>query len=113
MNTPHKKDGLIPALPETPTIPSHIDRRTFLMRNAVIGAAAVMTSKTWTAEARAEQAAKESGKPKLGATLSPDLDVVVGKSPMNADGWLDTPVGCCRHAILNCYITLGIARPHS
>ena len=46
------------------------------MRNAVIGAAAVMTARTWTPEARAAQAAKEAGEPKLGSTLSPDLDVV-------------------------------------
>ncbi|HEY1930343.1 MAG TPA: L-serine ammonia-lyase, partial [Caulobacteraceae bacterium] len=37
---------------------------------------AVMTGTTWTPEARAAQAAKEAGQPKLGATLSPDLDVV-------------------------------------
>jgi L-serine dehydratase len=61
-----------------------VDRRTFLMRNAVIGAAAVMTGTTWTPEARAEQAAKEAAaKPaaksgaKLGSSpISPDLDVV-------------------------------------
>src|SRR5258708_28818633 len=46
------------------------------MRNAVIGAAAVMTGKAWTPEARAQQAAKEAGASKLGAMLSPDLDVV-------------------------------------
>jgi L-serine dehydratase len=46
------------------------------MRNAVIGAAAVMTARTWTPEARAAQAAKEAGAPKLGATLSPDLEIV-------------------------------------
>ena len=54
------------------------------MRNAVIGASAVMTGTTWTAEARAAQAAKEApaAKPaarsgaKLGATLSPQLDAV-------------------------------------
>jgi L-serine dehydratase len=58
-------------------LPAGIDRRTFLMRHAIIGAAAVMTSRVWTAEARAEQAAKEAGAPKLGAApLSPDLDVV-------------------------------------
>src|SRR5204862_4382476 len=44
--------------------------------NAVIGAAAVMTARTWTPEARAAQAAKEAGEPKLGSKLSPDLDVV-------------------------------------
>jgi L-serine dehydratase len=53
------------------------------MRNAVIGAAAAMTGTTWTREARAQQAAKEAGAtrkeagaPKLGATMSPDLEVV-------------------------------------
>jgi L-serine dehydratase len=56
--------------------PEDIDRRTFLMRHAVIGAAAVMTGTTWNAEARAQQAAKEAAGPKLGATLSPDLNVV-------------------------------------
>ena len=58
-------------------VPTGIDRRSFLMRNAVIGAAAVMTGKAWTPEARAAQAAKEAGGAKLGASpLSPDLDVV-------------------------------------
>jgi L-serine dehydratase len=46
------------------------------VRSAVIGAAAALTGTTWTPEARAEQAAKEAAKPKLGATMSPDLDVV-------------------------------------
>ena len=56
---------------------SPLNRRSFLMRHAVIGAAAVMTNKTWTPEARAAQAEKEAGAPKLGAApLSPDLDVV-------------------------------------
>jgi L-serine dehydratase len=41
-----------------------IDRRSFLMRNAVIGAAAVMTGRMWTPEARAAQAAKEARSPK-------------------------------------------------
>src|SRR3954468_12739226 len=53
-----------------------INRRSFLMRNAVIGAAAVMTARTWTPEARAAQAEKEAAAPKLGAVLSPELDVV-------------------------------------
>jgi L-serine dehydratase len=60
-----------------------IDRRTFLMRNACIGAAAVMTGTTWAPEARAEQATKEAMQPKkapaagpLGDSLSPDLYVV-------------------------------------
>ena len=35
-----------------------------------------MTGTTWTPEARAAQAAKEAAQPKLGTTMSPDLDVV-------------------------------------
>jgi L-serine dehydratase len=65
--------------PESPTT-SGVDRRTFLVRNAVIGAAAVMTGETWTPEARAAQAAKEAkaaSGAKLGSSpISPDLDVV-------------------------------------
>src|SRR6516225_3964270 len=76
MNTSKENNGLVPASPAEPAIPSGIDRRSFLVRNAVIGAAAVMTGRAWTPEARAAQASKEAGKPKLGATLSPDLDVV-------------------------------------
>src|SRR5215211_8793082 len=53
-----------------------IDRRAFMMRSAVIGAAAVMTGANWTPEARAQQAAKEAAEPKMGAALSPALDVV-------------------------------------
>ena len=72
---PTKNDSTFPKLPKE--IPANIDRRTFLIRNAVIGAAAVMTGTTWTQEARAAQAAKEAaGKPQLGAGMSPDLDVV-------------------------------------
>src|SRR3954471_16516232 len=63
-------------LPETADLPEGINRRSFIMRNAVIGAAAVMTGKTWTPEARAAQAVKESEAHKLGGALSPNLDVV-------------------------------------
>ena len=64
--------------------PSNIDRRAFMMRNAAIGAAAVMTGATWTPAARAAQAAKEAaakaphpaGPPKLGSQLSPELNIV-------------------------------------
>ena len=66
----HHTDELFPRLPETSTLPSNIDRRSFLVRNAAIGAA-VMTGSGRTAEARPQQAATETGKPKLGATLSP------------------------------------------
>jgi L-serine dehydratase len=75
MRTSEKNNGLIPT--SSPAAPATVNRRAFLMRNAAIGAAAVMTGKTWTKEARAEQAAKEAAAaPKLGATLSPDLNVV-------------------------------------
>jgi len=61
-------------------IPAGIDRRTFLIRHAAIGAAAVLTGRAVTSEARAATAEKESTtlmKPKgLGSTLSPDLDAV-------------------------------------
>jgi L-serine dehydratase len=81
MTTPSSPndDGLFPTPPES-AAPAGVDRRSFLMRNAVIGAAAVMTGRTWTPEARAAQAAKEAAQPKtdpkLGATMSPALDVV-------------------------------------
>jgi len=73
---PSNEDKLFQALPAEADIPSGVDRRSFLMRNGVIGAAAVMTGVNWTPEARAAQAAKEAGPPKLGASLSPDLEVV-------------------------------------
>src|SRR5688572_17478374 len=78
MNTPTstKQDGSSPALPAESILPSEIDRRSFIMRNAVIGAAAVMTGRAWTPEARAAQAAKESGAKLGSAPLSPDLNVV-------------------------------------
>src|SRR5262249_19239507 len=41
-----------------------------------IGAAAVMTGRTITPEARAQKAKEEAGAPKLGAAMSPDLEVV-------------------------------------
>jgi L-serine dehydratase len=69
-------DALFQVLPDTSNLSANVDRRAFLIRNAAIGAAAVMTGTIWTAEARAQQAEKEAGAPKLGATLSPDLNVV-------------------------------------
>jgi len=72
----NSQDNSPAQLPGTTDLPDGIDRRSFLVRNAVIGAAAVMTARTWTPEARAAQAAKEAGAPKLGSKLSPDLDVV-------------------------------------
>ena len=64
-------------------LPLNVDRRAFLMRNAVIGAAAVMTGSSWTVEARAQQAAKEASAEKLGATMSSNLNVVkASKGPV-------------------------------
>jgi L-serine dehydratase len=74
------KDNALQSSAEEPTIPPGVDRRSFIMRNAVIGATAVMTGKIWTPEARAQQAAKEATKEaaqaKLGSAMSPDLEVV-------------------------------------
>jgi L-serine dehydratase len=76
MNAPNNNQEASPATPEKSDNASGIDRRTFLIRNAVIGAAAVMTGTTWTPEARAAQAAKEAGEKLGSAPLSPDLAVV-------------------------------------
>jgi L-serine dehydratase len=78
MSTPamNQEDGLFSATPPESSIPPGINRRSFFMRNAVIGAAAVMTGSSWTPEARAKQAAQEAAQPKQGSTMSPDLDVV-------------------------------------
>src|SRR6201993_5056051 len=76
-----KNDNMFPELPAASNLPENIDRRTFIIRNAVIGAAAAMTGTVWTSEARAQQAAKEAAaKPPLppldSTSMSPDLDVV-------------------------------------
>ncbi len=79
--TSSTNDNVFPELPAEPNLPENIDRRTFIMRNAVIGAAAAMTGSVWTLEARAQQAAKEAAAksplPPLDSTsMSPELDVV-------------------------------------
>jgi L-serine dehydratase len=71
-----ENDSRSPALPAEAQVPSNINRRAFLMRNAAIGAAMVMTGRTMTPEVRAQQAAKEAAAPTLGASLSPDLNIV-------------------------------------
>jgi len=57
-------------------IPDNADRRTFLMRSAVIGAALTMTGRTATAQ---ERAAGATAPPPV-VKLSPDLDVVKKES---------------------------------
>lgn len=86
MKTPNSQhhDELRSQLPDESQIPSGVDRRAFLMRNATIGAAAVMTGTTWTTEARAARAVQEAQKkapqdnplPILGSKMSEDLAVV-------------------------------------
>src|SRR4051812_33163202 len=84
-----KDDELFPTLPDLSDLPPGISRRTFFIRHAAIGAAAVMTGTTWTPEARAQQAATEAAAQqsakaasggdaglKMSSALSPDLDVV-------------------------------------
>src|ERR1044072_6408256 len=76
-----KNDDMFPELCREANLPESRDRRTFIMRNAVIGAAAAMTGTVWTIEARAQQAAKEAAAksplPPLDSTsMSQDLDVV-------------------------------------
>ena len=81
--------GELPPVADSPETPVGMDRRTFMMRHAAIGAAAAMTGTTWSPEARAQQAAteavaqraaKEAAKDgaglKMSGILSPELDVV-------------------------------------
>ena len=63
-------------LPMSVNPPPGVNRRAFLIRHAAIGAAAILTGTGWTAEARAQRAATEASVAKLGATLSPDLNIV-------------------------------------
>jgi L-serine dehydratase len=77
--TSANNDNLFPELSADSNLPENIDRRRFIIRNAVIGAAAAMTGTVWTHEARAAQAAKEAAKPGAKPSLtplSPDLNVV-------------------------------------
>jgi L-serine dehydratase len=74
--TANNEKSSVPLPQDTVDLLSNVDRRSFLIRHAVIGAAAAMTGATWTPQTRARQAAKESGVPNLGGTLSPDLNAV-------------------------------------
>ena len=77
MSTPASdNDGLFQTPPVDLTVPADIDRRSFFMRNAVIGAAAVMTGNSMTPEARAARAAQEAKEKKKDSVVSPELDVV-------------------------------------
>src|SRR6185503_1996865 len=63
---------------EFPDVPASADRRTFLMRSAVVGATAVITGRQISAQQ--SRAAATAAPPKLATTLSPDLDVVKKES---------------------------------
>ncbi len=65
-------DDLFPR--ELPDAPAGVDRRTFLMRSAVIGSAAVIAGLPLTEEALAQAA--QAAPPAPGTGLSPDLQVV-------------------------------------
>jgi L-serine dehydratase len=70
LNTPASGNDyvLFSALPVGSAISPRVDRRTFLIYHAAIGAAAVMTGSTWTPDARAQQAKKEAQQPNPAAT---------------------------------------------
>jgi L-serine dehydratase len=73
MSTDTRDKTPLPAGDFTSTdVPSDVDRRTFLMRSAVIGAASIMTGRTLSAAEQAERAT--AGPPKV--PLSPQLNVV-------------------------------------
>lgn len=75
MTTSDKDDGLFVAFPDMSALSPDVNRRAFLMRNAVIGAAAVMTGNAWMPEARAQQAATEAAAAKLNTTHAGSLNV--------------------------------------
>jgi len=64
--------AFLPAAELNPEVPSGVDRRTFMMRSAVVGSAAVLTGREISAEEQTKRAT--AAPPKV--TLSPDLDVV-------------------------------------
>jgi L-serine dehydratase len=81
MDSDHREigSGSLPPASEVDTggIPAGLDRRMFLMRSAVVGAAAVLTGRSVSAEEQKAKAAAEAAKPrKLATELSPSLDVV-------------------------------------
>jgi L-serine dehydratase len=81
----------VPPAMEDEQVPEGTDRRSFLMRSAVIGAAAVMTGCDMSREERTSRAAAEAAPPPppppkpagMGASMSQDLDVVArSKGPV-------------------------------
>lgn len=66
--------NLAPPTIEETEVPAGVDRRTFLMRSAVIGAAVAITGVNVSAEEKAKKAA--GGAPPKPPALSPDLQIV-------------------------------------
>jgi L-serine dehydratase len=64
-----------PSQVEQPEAPAGVDRRAFLMRSAAIGAAAVLTGRSVSADEVKAKAAKEASKggKRLATELSPNL----------------------------------------
>jgi L-serine dehydratase len=72
---PGQKAPFLPDGDMDPTeVPPGVDRRGFMMRSAVVGAAAVITGRPVSAEQQAKAATTPPPKPKV--TLSPQLEVV-------------------------------------
>ncbi len=65
----------LPELESPGTLPAGLDRRSFMMRSAVVGAAAVLSSCAPEKKEPAQAPVAEAAKPAAGK-LSPDLDVV-------------------------------------
>jgi L-serine dehydratase len=76
MNLSIRNLDLFGTSPAAPRAPNGVNRRLFLFRHAAIGAAAVLTGRAWTGEARAQRAATEASSARLGTSLSPNLNVV-------------------------------------
>jgi L-serine dehydratase len=70
----HSSEISLPDDQGLPTVPAGVDRRSFLMRSAVISSALLITDRTLTPEARAAAAAAAPSKPQV--PLSPSLNVV-------------------------------------
>ena len=75
MKRKSKNIDLFPHVPEESEIPKGVDRRTFLMRSAVVGVAVAITGVDLSAEEQAKKAAAGAPPPKPSA-LSSDLQVV-------------------------------------
>jgi L-serine dehydratase len=68
-------DDKTPSTPDVELAPPGVDRRTFLMRSAVVGSAAVISGRALSAEEQAKVAAKVADPPVVKGAVSPELDV--------------------------------------